>query len=104
MSCLSIIRGRLPAVIVANPIFPISTFDEARKNKRLVFEVLKSDAGGLRSHVGTAVYYALDSTPFWGRLETLDSCESTHAGLGHLGHKPTLRGTIAIFDEPPSVQ
>lgn len=100
MACLSVVREGAGATIVASPILVTSPIEGLRTGEKLIFEVLEQDAAGLRPLIGNAYIYAL--TPpsnFWGKLETLEPCESSHRGLALLRHKPTLRGVLAVFKE-----
>jgi hypothetical protein len=93
MACLSVQHeDGCIFVVCANPIFPLSENEGA-----LVFEVFKDDSTSLKHRIGTKENYMLDGgRPFLGEVVSLEPCESTHAGLSLLRHKPTLRGKIKI--------
>jgi hypothetical protein len=100
MACLSIATlGRLPLVKAANPIFTLREVINYAKGGSIVFEVLEADAEVLKSLINKPSQYAFNSQSFSGTLTSLDSCESTHPGLGHIRHKPTLRGTLTVLPE-----
>jgi hypothetical protein len=102
MSCLSIIeeRGKTVAVVLANPIFPLSQVDFSNRGS-FEFEVFEDDADGLRGRIGTFNFYTLDGErPFWGRLKSMTKCQSTHPGLARLRHKPTLRCLVDVLPDP----
>ena len=89
---LSVIEHGGRAVVVANPIFVISESDT-----QLTFEVLKQDAAALIPLIGKSHNYVYGSDPFWGKLKSLETCESTHPGLALLREKATLRGVFLLM-------
>jgi hypothetical protein len=95
MTSLSVIENGLPAIVVANPIFPLST-----DQTRITFEILEDDAAALRRLVGRAAFYVIDGVSAAVRLKSLAACTSTHPGLALMREKPTLRGVLEKFDEP----
>ena len=105
MSCLSVIedKGKMIAIVVANPIFLTSPIEGLPNGSKIVFEVLEIDADGLI--VGDTRYYSIDGRqPFWGTIKSIDHCVSTHPGLDLLRDKPTLRCELEIFSEETSGQ
>jgi hypothetical protein len=106
MTCLSIVEGNLPPPprVVANPVFVISPIQECRNGTELIFEVFEADAEALKRLVGAPQLYVFNSTSAWGKLKSLDPCESTHPGLAYLRNKPTLRGVLVFFEEASSRQ
>ena len=100
MACLSIVREGLGATIVANPIFVTSAIEKLQTGAKLIFEVFEQDAAALGQLLGeTRIYVLTPPGNFWGKLDILEPCQSTHPGLALLRHKPTLRGVLAVFEE-----
>ena len=97
MTNLSIIENGLSAVVVANPIFPLST-DQAS----ITFEVFEDDAVALHPLVGRAAFYVVDGISVSARLKSLTRCTSTHPALSLMRDKPTLLGVLEKFNEPQS--
>jgi len=97
MTCLSIVQSGLPAVVVANPIFPLSTDENG-----IVFEVFEDAAAALQPFVGRAAFYLIDGTFISARLQSLTRCSSTHPALSLMRDRPTLRGMLEKFDERAS--
>jgi hypothetical protein len=96
MACLSVqLEGKNIFVVCANPIFPISDM----RDGALTFEVFEDDAASLKLRLGKKELYVLDGgKPWFGELISLEPCRSTHPGLSLLRHKPTMRGTMKIYD------
>jgi hypothetical protein len=94
MTSLSIIRSGLPAVVVANPIFPLSVDQTSVR-----FEVFEDDAAALHPLVGHAAFYVVDGVSVSARLKSLTRCTSTHPALSLMRDKPTLRGVLQKFGE-----
>jgi len=98
MAALSIVRDDGPATLVTNGLFLLSEIDNLTPGSKIAFEVLESDVFGLQDLVGETHYYAMGSQiAFWGRIEPLEPCESTHPGLACLRARPTLRGCITVL-------
>jgi len=93
MSYLSILRnGEVPSMRVENPIFII----ESTPNE-VIFEIFRSDAGGIQPLAGISSRFAIDAHPFVGTITSLAPCEIGHEGVSLLG--PTLRCTLEILSE-----
>jgi hypothetical protein len=97
MTSLSLIENGLPAFVVANPIFPLSTDQTS-----ITFEVFEDDAVALHPLVGRAAFYVVDGLYVSARLKSLTRCTSTHPALSLMRDKPTLRGVLEKFDETSS--
>jgi hypothetical protein len=104
MVALSVYReaGR-PATLAAH-IHPLVDLTPSTVTFR--FEVLVDDATLLQDMVSQHHMFCIGSQhSFWGRLESLDPCDSTHPELQLIKHrKPILLGSIAIEREHPSAQ
>jgi hypothetical protein len=91
MACLSVLRDKV-YVVCANPIFPTSDLGNS-----FTFEVLEKGASGLKSRVGEADEYYIDSIgTFFGILQSLEPRPSTHPGLAMLRDKATLHGLMRV--------
>jgi hypothetical protein len=91
MACLSILKDKV-YVVCANPIFPTSDLGNT-----LAFEVLENDASSLKSLLGEADEYYIDSVgTFFGVLQSLEPRQSTHPGLAMLRDKTTLHGVMQV--------
>ena len=101
MACLSIIRDGGPAMVAANPIFPLDPIDP-RGDAEIRFEVFEADADESLQLVGEHRCFYIDSADgvFWAKLKSLEPCVSSHQGLALLRDKPTLRGILVIVKEP----
>lgn len=74
----------------------------SKNRKRLEFEVLEVEADPIRQAVGAHNYVACGTDrPFWGRLVSLEPCESTVPELCLAQGLPTLKGIVEI--EPPAL-
>jgi hypothetical protein len=91
---LSIVADGGKHTVVANPIFVTS-----RSAAEIRFEVLEKDAETLSKLVGIDQYFFLDGDTFWGKLRTLEPCDSTHAALAMLRDKRTLRAVMSVIKE-----
>jgi hypothetical protein len=96
---LSIYRdGKGPAVMVAGAVFWTSPTASLINGSKVSFEVLETDVGTLKKLVGSGQYFVADSeTHFFGRLDSLEPCVSTHTGLARMRDRPTLLGTVSVF-------
>ena len=95
MTVLSTYDGNGPATILASPVFIVEERDDL-----IEFEVFEIDAGALRSRIGTDTYYVLGSEKArWGRLVSLESCQSVSPGLRQLHDRPILKGILTFH--PP---
>jgi hypothetical protein len=106
MSALSVVRdGNKAVTLAANPLYLISAFTTARGGQ-VIFEILEADAGGLQRLVGTKQLYYLEEQLFWGQLESLEPCESTHPTLSTVActlNKKTMRGVFSILGETDTI-
>jgi hypothetical protein len=85
-------EGKRPAVLVANPIYPLG---EPRNGAEWRFEVLSDDATALRTMIGGNKYFFCDGRSFWGRLLSLEPVDGTHA-VTQLPGKHILLGVMAV--------
>ena len=86
------------ATVVAMPIFSTRQQKGLPNGAEIIFEVFRIDAGGLS--VGDTKYYSVDGgKPFWSRVKSQESCESTHPALSLLRDKPTLRCVLEVSSE-----
>ena len=106
MSALSIVRdGNKVVTLVANPLYLTSSFT-VQRGGRVTFEILEADAGGLKEPVGTKQLYYLEDHLFWGQLDLLELCESTHSTLSMVArtlNKKTARGVFSIIGEAETI-
>jgi hypothetical protein len=93
-------EGKTLTTVVANPIFLLSPHENLTTGGTVTFEVLEKNADGLRALIGQTKLYVIDGSRLWATLRELIACTSTHSGLNIMRHKPTLRGVLAVIEEP----
>jgi hypothetical protein len=100
MSALSIFPTEGgPACGCANPIH-LTSEASFRPGDKLTFEVLERDASQLKSLVGKTELFGLNSTAFFGKLLSLEPCESTVSALAMMRDRPALRGIFEVYPTP----
>jgi hypothetical protein len=96
MSSLSVLKDGV-FVTCTNPIFPTSSFD-LKEGTTFTFEVFEADAASLKARLQTTEKYYLEGRPpFFGKLISLEPCQSTHPGVRLFQNKPTLCGVFSIM-------
>ena len=85
------------------------TPEQARSEAKKLLGVAESGSDPIAARkaareVRTFGVYVFNSTSAWGKLKSLDPCESTHPGLAYFRNKPTLRGVLVFFEEASSRQ
>ena len=75
----------------------------SQSTEELVFEVLESNAFGIKGAFGIRQLLHFDERGvFWGELMSLEYCASTAQGLALMRERPTFRGVLKIF--PPEAE
>jgi hypothetical protein len=97
VGCLSVIENNRPPIKIAPSIFVISKPVSFENGSMLIFEVLETGAESLKSRVGMTLHYVFERQAVWGRLESLEACDSSHPGLALMRDRATLRGVITFF-------
>ena len=102
MARLSIRYKDGPFVVCATAVFVLSD----PESETLILEILEDGATDLRSRVGVIEEYVLDARkgPFFGRLMSIEPCESSHPDLAMFRDRPTLRAVLTVYRPPATIQ